>query len=68
MLLASTYDPLEAAIWRQALEEEGIPVWVRQDDPLGPLGVHHLTPRYDLYVLASHLAQGRLILALSRQE
>ncbi len=67
VLLASTSDPLEADIWRRSLEEEGIAVLVRQDDPLGPLGVHHVGTRYHLYVLRGHERRARFLLGLPGQ-
>jgi len=67
VLLASTLDAVEANIWRKSLDEEGIPVLVRQDDPLGPLGVHHLGARYDIYVLRRDERRARFLLGLPPQ-
>ncbi len=62
-LLASTFDPLEAEIWCKALEEEGIAVLLRQDDPLGPLGLH-LGARYEIYVFRGEERRARFVLGL----
>ncbi len=56
------HDEVEATIWRDSLEREGIAVYVKNADPLTPLGVAPLPGSQQLFVLGKDEKRARLIL------
>lgn len=62
--LAVARDDLEAGLWRDALQQEGIPVYLRNADPLGSIGAAPSLPfSLELFVLAKDELQARQVLA-----
>jgi len=55
-------DEVEAAIWRDALEREGVAVYVKSADPLSSFGVAPLPGSLHLFVLAHDEKRARWIL------
>jgi hypothetical protein len=50
VLLAVASSEIEATIWRDALEQEGIRALIRNRDPLAPIGVPLRFDRLELFV------------------
>jgi hypothetical protein len=61
LVLLGATDELEAAIWRDILEEEGIAVFVKKAEPLAVLGI---TPpvAFEVYVRAADERRARWLL------
>ncbi|MBI1884784.1 MAG: DUF2007 domain-containing protein [Chloroflexi bacterium] len=59
--LATARDEVEAGVWRDALEQEGIAVNVRNVDPLASFGAS-LPFSIELLVLAKDLKRARWVL------
>lgn len=64
--VAVAHDEVEASVWRDALEQEGIAVFVKNADPMGSFGVAPAFP-YILEILVftrderrAHWVLGRL--------
>lgn len=60
--IAETQDQVEAQIWRDALEREGVPVYVKSRDPLGPAGLSLLPGILEVYVFARDEKRARWVL------
>lgn len=56
------HDEVEASIWRDALENEGVAVYVKSADPLSSFGVAPLPGSLELFVLAQDEKRARWIL------
>lgn len=56
------HDEVEASIWRDALEREGIAVYMKSADPLSSFGVAPLPGSLELFVLAQDEKRARWIL------
>ena len=63
-------DQVEAAIWRDALLQDGIKAFIKNLDPLAPLPYVETSTlyNYEVYVHASDERQARWILGLAPQE
>jgi len=55
-------DEVEAAIWRDALEQDGVAVYVKSADPLTPLGLAPPPGSLEVFVLARDEKRARWIL------
>ena len=62
VLLAVAESEVEATIWRDALEQEGVRVFVKTADPLAPIGVPALLAALEVYVNAADEQRARWIL------
>lgn len=51
LVLLGVVDEVEASIWRDALEKDGIQPFIRNRDPLAAAGVPLLFGRYEVFVL-----------------
>ena len=61
--IAVAHDELEANVWKDALEQDGISPFVKSLDPLTPFGVAPSLPAsLELYVLAQDEKRARWIL------
>ncbi len=61
--MAVARDELEANVWKDALEQDGITPYVKSLDPLTPFGVAPSLPSsFELYVLARDEKRARWIL------
>ncbi len=61
--IAVARDELEANVWKDALEQDGITPYVKSLDPLTPFGVAPSLPSsFELYVLARDEKRARWIL------
>ena len=56
------HDEVEATIWRDALEQEGVAVLVKRADPLAPIGVPGLPGSLEVFVRARDAKRARWIL------
>ncbi len=57
------HDEVEANIWRDVLEQEGIAVYVKNVDPLSTLGAAPSLPgSFELYVFAADEKRARWLL------
>ncbi|HEU4759090.1 MAG TPA: DUF2007 domain-containing protein [Dehalococcoidia bacterium] len=56
------HDEVEASIWRDALEQEGVAVLVRRLDPLAPIGAPALPGSLEVFVRARDAKRARWIL------
>jgi hypothetical protein len=61
-LLGIAGDPIEATIWRDALAQEGIRAWVRNRDPLAPMGVPLRFDRLEVFVPARDERRARWVI------
>ncbi len=52
ILLGVAHDQVEAGIWRDALEQEGIAVYIKSADPLSTFGVAPPPGSLQVYVTA----------------
>ncbi|MEX0800728.1 MAG: DUF2007 domain-containing protein [Dehalococcoidia bacterium] len=59
--IAVARDPIEADVWRDALEQDGIKPYLKSLDPLKPFGVA-ATGGFELYVLAADEQRARWLL------
>jgi hypothetical protein len=59
--IAVASDPVEADIWRDALEQDGIRPYLKSLDPLTPMGVAP-TGSFEIYVLTADEQRARWIL------
>ena len=62
MVLLGIVDQIEASIWRDALEQEGVRPFVRNRDPLAPAGVPLLFGKFEVYVLERDEKRARWII------
>ena len=62
VLLAVASSEVEAQIWRDALEQEGIHPFIRNRAPLAYLGSDALFATYDVFVLARDLKRAQWII------
>ena len=62
VLLAIASSEIEATIWRDALEQEGIPNFIRNRDPLAPAGVPLRFDRIELFVNARDEKRARWVI------
>jgi hypothetical protein len=61
--IAVARDELEAGVWKDALEQDGITPFVKSLDPLTPFGVAPASPNsLELYVLARDEKRARWLL------
>ncbi len=61
--IAVARDEVEANVWKDALEQEGITPYIKSLDPLTPLGVAPTLPSsLEVYVLASDEKRARWVL------
>lgn len=60
--IAVAHDEVEARIWQDALEQEGIPAYVKSIDPLSPFGVSPLPSTLEVYVFARDERRARWVL------
>jgi hypothetical protein len=61
--IAVAHDELEASVFRDALEQEGIMPYIKSLDPLTPFGVAPSLPAsFEVYVLAPDEKRARWIL------
>ena len=61
-LLAVASSELEAQIWRDALEQEGIRPFVKKRAPLPYLGADALFATYEVFVLGRDLKRARWVI------
>lgn len=65
--IAVARDELEASVWKDALEQDGISAFVKSLDPLTPFGVAPALPNsLELYVLARDEKRARWVLGERR--
>jgi|GEM_PF-719972 len=62
IMIGVAHDEVEASIWRDALEREGVAVYVKNSDPLSAIGVAPLPGSLQLFVLARDEKRARWIL------
>jgi hypothetical protein len=62
VLIGTATSEVEATIWRDALEQEGVASFVRNRDPLAPIGVPALFGRFELFVLPRDEKRARWII------
>ncbi|MFQ6020061.1 MAG: putative signal transducing protein [Dehalococcoidia bacterium] len=68
MKVATAHDEVEAGVWRDALEQEGIAVYLKNVDPMGSFGVASSPPfSLELFVLARDQRRARWILGRLEQ-
>ena len=61
--IAVAHDELEANVWKDALEQDGVRPYVKSLDPLTPFGVAPILPAsFEVYVLAQDEKRARWIL------
>jgi hypothetical protein len=61
--IAVAHDQVEASIWKDALEQDGITPYIKSLDPLTPLGVAPSLPgSFEVYVLRKDEKRARWIL------
>lgn len=56
------HDEVEVSIWRDALEREGVAVYVKSADPLSSFGLPPLPGTLEVFVLARDEKRARWIL------
>ncbi|MBI2913345.1 MAG: hypothetical protein HYY03_05440 [Chloroflexi bacterium] len=62
VMIGVAHDEIEASVWRDALEREGVAVYVKSADPLSSFGVAPLPGSLQLFVLARDEKRARWIL------
>jgi hypothetical protein len=62
VLLSVASSEVEATIWRDALEQEGITPFIRNRDPLAPLGIPVIFDKYEVFVLQRDEKRARWII------
>ena len=62
VLLAVAHDQVEASIWKDVLEAEGIGVFVKSRDALATFGVSPLPGTLEVYVQARDEKRARWVL------
>jgi hypothetical protein len=62
ILLAVAHDQVEASIWKDVLEAEGIGVFVKSRDALATFGVSPLPGTLEVYVQARDEKRARWVL------
>ena len=62
VLLATARDELEAGIWRDVLERDGIAVYIKTGDPLASFGMPPAPGSIRLFVHASDEKRARWLL------
>jgi hypothetical protein len=62
ILLAVASSDVEATIWRDALEQEGVRAFVRNRDPLAPMGVPAVFHQFEVFVLARDEKRARWVI------
>ncbi len=67
ILLAVASSEVEATIWRDALEQEGVRTFVRNRDPLAPMGVPAVFDRFEMFVLARDEKRARWVIGEGAQ-
>ena len=65
ILLAVAHDQVEASIWKDVLEAEGIGVFVKSKDALATFGVSPLPGTLEVYVQARDEKRARWVLGES---
>ena len=61
--IAVAHDEVEANIWRDALEQEGVTPYIKSLDPLTPFGVAPSLPAsFEVYVLPEDEKRARWVL------
>lgn len=62
ILIAVSHSEIEATIWQDALEQEGIRPFVRNRDPLAAIGVPMPFPTIEVFVLARDEKRARWVI------
>ncbi len=62
VMIGVAHDEVEASIWRDILEREGVPVYVKSADPLTPFGVPPLSGSLQLFVRSQDERRARWLL------
>ena len=62
VLLAVASSEVEATIWRDALEQEGVRSLVRNRDPLAPVGIPVFFDKYEVFVLQRDEKRARWVI------
>ncbi len=62
VMIGVAHDEVEASIWRDALEREGVAVYVKSADPLSSFGLPPLPGSLQVFVLARDEKRARWIL------
>ena len=62
VMIGVAHDDVEASIWRDALEREGVAVYLKNTGPLSSFGVAPLSGSLQLFVLARDEKRARWIL------
>ncbi len=61
--IAVAHDQVEANVWEDALQQEGVTPYIKSLDPLTPLGVAPSLPAsFEVYVLARDERRARWVL------
>ena len=61
--VAVAHDEVEANVWKDALENEGVKPFIKSLDPLTPFGVApSLPPTFEVFVLAGDEKRARWVL------
>ncbi len=62
VLLAVASSEVEATIWRDALEQDGIRSFVRNRDPLAPVGMPMFFDKFEVFVLERDEKRARWVI------
>ncbi|MDO8614651.1 MAG: DUF2007 domain-containing protein [Dehalococcoidia bacterium] len=62
VFIGAAHDDVEASIWRDLLEKEGVAVYMKSSDPLAPLGVAPLPGSLQVFVHARDEKRARWLL------
>jgi hypothetical protein len=62
ILIAISHSEIEATIWRDALEQEGIRPFVRNRDALAAIGIPMPHPTIEVFVLAQDEKRARWVI------
>lgn len=65
VLIAISHSEIEATIWRDALEQEGVRAFVRNRDPLAAIGVPMPFPTLEVFVLGRDEKRARWVIGES---
>ena len=67
--VAIAHDEVEANVWRDALEQEGIAVFIKNADPMGSFGVASALPySLEIFVFARDERRARWLLGRRKPE
>ncbi len=62
VLIGVAHDDVEASIWRDLLDKEGVAVFVKSSDPLAPLGAAPLPGSLQVFVRTRDERRARWLL------